>query len=458
MNICVTWNDTDLVLDAAQDATVADLRGVLPGAPDELWIDGWRAADELTISEIPNGAVLRATGRGDAQRPACRFRSGVTSFNRPPRVGVSRAPSPPRPPEQTSMPERRVRFAWATVVVSTLAGAVLGMVFGPALALFSLFGPVMVIGTWIEGRLTVRRERHETRQRHAKEMGRYRADRLRWERSRRAHRRLQMPAPDEVVERAVEMTSALWERRPDHADFGLVSIGLAPGGDPVGVVLAPGLTVGVAGDRGSAMGVVRWMLVQAVVQHGPADLSVRGPSEPCWDWLKWLPHAGRTGGLEVHVLDGGDRAVSDAVNIVIAQTVLELPGGCDFVIDVGADGGGSLLRVGDGLRRQVAAILQPEADALVVARALARVRDPEDPGGGSSIGPVRLQELLEFPTPKSIVRRWHEDRGLRAPIGLGPEGLLEVDLVADGPHGLLAGTTGSGKSELLRTLVLSFAA
>ncbi|MDQ3932399.1 MAG: FtsK/SpoIIIE domain-containing protein, partial [Actinomycetota bacterium] len=32
-----------------------------------------------------------------------------------------------------------------------------------------------------------------------------------------------------------------------------------------------------------------------------------------------------------------------------------------------------------------------------------------------------------------------------------------VDLVRDGPHGLLGGTTGSGKSELLRTLVLSLA-
>ena len=33
-----------------------------------------------------------------------------------------------------------------------------------------------------------------------------------------------------------------------------------------------------------------------------------------------------------------------------------------------------------------------------------------------------------------------------------------IDLVADGPHALIAGTTGAGKSELLRTLVASLAA
>ena len=34
-------------------------------------------------------------------------------------------------------------------------------------------------------------------------------------------------------------------------------------------------------------------------------------------------------------------------------------------------------------------------------------------------------------------------------IGLGEEGPVDLDLVADGPHALVAGCTGSGKSEAL---------
>ena len=36
--------------------------------------------------------------------------------------------------------------------------------------------------------------------------------------------------------------------------------------------------------------------------------------------------------------------------------------------------------------------------------------------------------------------------------------MVAIDLVRDGPHALVAGTTGSGKSELLRTMVASIAA
>ncbi|MFC4564202.1 type VII secretion protein EccCa [Nocardiopsis mangrovi] len=63
-------------------------------------------------------------------------------------------------------------------------------------------------------------------------------------------------------------------------------------------------------------------------------------------------------------------------------------------------------------------------------------------------------------------RMWHELRAgsrLRVPIGIEENGApLELDLKESalggmGPHGMLIGATGSGKSELLRTLVLSLA-
>ena len=42
-------------------------------------------------------------------------------------------------------------------------------------------------------------------------------------------------------------------------------------------------------------------------------------------------------------------------------------------------------------------------------------------------------------------------------IGTCYDGPFGVDLVRDGPHGLVAGTTGAGKSELLQTLITSLA-
>ncbi|NKX50994.1 FHA domain-containing protein [Arthrobacter deserti] len=55
-------------------------------------------------------------------------------------------------------------------------------------------------------------------------------------------------------------------------------------------------------------------------------------------------------------------------------------------------------------------------------------------------------------------RRNRNRRGLASVVGCTAGGPLELDLAADGPHLLIAGTTGSGKSELLRGLVLGIAA
>ena len=74
---------------------------------------------------------------------------------------------------------------------------------------------------------------------------------------------------------------------------------------------------------------------------------------------------------------------------------------------------------------------------------------------------VRLPEvssdLEDLDEPRTVLRRWHQASGLRAQIGRGVDGTVTVDLREDGPHGLVAGTTGSGKSELLQSLICSLA-
>ena len=56
------------------------------------------------------------------------------------------------------------------------------------------------------------------------------------------------------------------------------------------------------------------------------------------------------------------------------------------------------------------------------------------------------------------MRRWQgKGRTTSVVIGESTDGLFQIDIRADGPHGLVAGTTGSGKSELLQTLIASLA-
>ncbi|HZK06288.1 MAG TPA: FtsK/SpoIIIE domain-containing protein [Actinomycetaceae bacterium] len=60
---------------------------------------------------------------------------------------------------------------------------------------------------------------------------------------------------------------------------------------------------------------------------------------------------------------------------------------------------------------------------------------------------------------RSLARAWEAPvANLAVELGLGTDGPVVVDLAAHGPHALVAGTTGAGKSELLTTWVLGLAA
>lgn len=61
-----------------------------------------------------------------------------------------------------------------------------------------------------------------------------------------------------------------------------------------------------------------------------------------------------------------------------------------------------------------------------------------------------------------LAKRWASTRvykSMSAPIGVSKSGVVSLDLhdKFHGPHGLVAGTTGSGKSEILQTYILSMA-
>lgn len=95
-----------------------------------------------------------------------------------------------------------------------------------------------------------------------------------------------------------------------------------------------------------------------------------------------------------------------------------------------------------------------------VSMALAPIEDGSPSEGQSAIpDSSRLLDLLELtPTPEQIEARWAMyPRSTSCLIGESVDGPFGLDIAKDGPHGLIAGTTGSGKSELLQSLVASLA-
>ncbi|NMM93532.1 DNA segregation ATPase and related proteins (FtsK/SpoIIIE family) [Bifidobacterium sp. DSM 109957] len=71
-----------------------------------------------------------------------------------------------------------------------------------------------------------------------------------------------------------------------------------------------------------------------------------------------------------------------------------------------------------------------------------------------------LEELMGFGRLpwRTIVARWLAQPDFAVPIGMSATGPLLIDLQRQGPHALVAGTTGSGKSVLLQSWCLALAA
>ncbi|MFN2555888.1 MAG: FtsK/SpoIIIE domain-containing protein, partial [Nitriliruptorales bacterium] len=328
------------------------------------------------------------------------------------------------------------------------------------------------------------------------------------------------PGHDDFLRLSAGLGDVPWQpplaqgERPPEVRKILLELGTLPR-VPVPVELSDGGVVGIAGDRDSALALARSLVCQAAVHHGPADLgiAVLTDTEQAgeWDWAKWLPHTRDLGGGDGARLLAGRQAdaeallrglleekenhdngpillaVVDAVGltegrnaparavlrgqagpvagIVIAPTVDRLPAVTTTVIELrDAHGAADLRRPQRG--QAVYGLLVSGMDTATArdcAVSLARFEDPEvDVPGGSLPARVDLVALLPWDVfdPEAIRARWHaggDDPGLLAAIGVSEDGTFIVDLVRDGPHGLLGGTTGSGKSELLRTLVMSLA-
>lgn len=340
-----------------------------------------------------------------------------------------------------------------------------------------------------------------------------------WERRVHHHDFLQLHGGIGTFSWRPPLTASSGAKPPAQVEEALEQVGILHG-VPIPVDLAVGRVVGIVGDRPAALALARSLLLQATTLSGPADLRVAVLTDPNrvddWDWTKWLPHTtdpSRTGWrltceanasnallrdllatgqdapgangskttgpatlvvLDAESLTAGPNAPARAVlrgegrpvaGLVVSGARHRLPSMCTAVIELlGSYGNAQLSQPEQGEVVEqcvVAGVSKPLA--LRWARALTRFDDPEVAEiGGALPDLVDLASLLEVDPfkPQSVSTGWRRQAqpgAVRTPVGVTTEAALRVDLVTDGPHGLIVGAAGSGKSELLRTAVLGLA-
>ena len=106
-----------------------------------------------------------------------------------------------------------------------------------------------------------------------------------------------------------------------------------------------------------------------------------------------------------------------------------------------------------------------ESAAADLARRLSPIEDVSARFTQTSAIPdmVSLVDLLGGPaileSTEPLLRRWTgRPKHLEAPVGRTADGILTLDIRRDGPHALVGGTTGSGKSEFLQSWIMAMAA
>lgn len=273
---------------------------------------------------------------------------------------------------------------------------------------------------------------------------------------------------------------------------------------------------GVAGPAPRADLLTNWLIIQLATLRSPDDLRlvvVTADDGDSLAWTRWLPHLDGGEGspmaawvgnggqsrtsritelkelvvarLEERKTDSGARFAQDVVVILHGALAMRNQPGMREVLRDGPSVGVYTICVdgrdmnecrglcevgksGSWLRRdrsEQATDVRPDGmdqvEAERLARTLAPMRDRLTLAAAEAAipYPVRFLDLLEVGTPAEddVLSRWESLPGPTTEVPLGADGTgpVTVDLAKQGPHTMLAGATGAGKSVLLQTLVTS---
>jgi S-DNA-T family DNA segregation ATPase FtsK/SpoIIIE len=290
-------------------------------------------------------------------------------------------------------------------------------------------------------------------------------------------------------------------------------------GAPVVIPLRQLDVLALTGPAAATRALARSVLCELAAFHAPEDLRIEAihppAARPVWEWTTWLPHARdptTNGGQPAATLFAGtrphlvamldrtqpgagsdpspsgdaagearvaellQRSTASGVTLIwLTETTAGEPSELSLRIRLDDAGFASLLETTPGGHR-VNGIRADTADLSLceaLAERMAPLRLEPPPSTSPDAGPVRLLDLLDLLDQPSRVGRTGPGASLRSrsraellrvPVGVTVSGdpvVLDLKEAAEdgiGPHGLVVGATGSGKSELLRTVVAGLAA
>ncbi len=152
--------------------------------------------------------------------------------------------------------------------------------------------------------------------------------------------------------------------------------------------------------------------------------------------------------------------------IILADSYEQLPSSCELVIENSDRFRGIYSTTADEeMRREVRFDSMDAARVDRMAREMSALRVNQLESGSDIPSSLTFFEMLDVRRPDEldVLDHWRKSRtyeSMRAAVGQKMGGqicYLDINEKHHGPHGLVAGTTGSGKSETLQTYILSLA-